>query len=219
MVISHLFSNMQYMVFHSMFTGSKFILASASVIRKRILEAAGVAFEVIPAGLDEDAILQEEGKASFGDKALRLAREKSLLVSRGVKGGKNGIVLGADQILRYDDELLRKPQSMPAARERLQRLRGKAHVLHSAAVLCRNGEVLWEHEESCLLVMRNFTDDFLDAYLARGGEELLASVGAYRLEEQGIALFERIEGDYFAALGLPLLPLLAALRSLGVAEK
>ena len=210
------FSNVQYMVFHSMVTKNNLILASASVIRKQILEAVGVTFEVVPSSLDEDAILQGERTTSFGDQARLLAREKSLLVSRCTKVK---IVLGADQILCHGDMLLRKPRNMLEARARLQRLRGETHILHSAAALCRNGEVLWEHEESCLLVMRNFTDDFLDDHLARSGKELLSSVGAYRLEGSGIALFERIDGDYFTALGLPLLPLLTALRALDVMEK
>ena len=195
---------------------SRLILASASPIRKQILETAGVAFETVPSRLDEDAALRQTDSMPFGMRARHLAKEKSLLVSRQKKAG---IVLGADQILRCDDMPLRKPRDMREARERLRRLRGRAHVLHSAAALCRDGEVLWEHEESCLLVMRNFTDGFLDDHLARGGEELLCSVGAYRLENGGISLFERIEGDYFAALGLPLLPVLAALRALGAAAK
>ena len=201
-----------------MSTQSRLILASASPIRKRILEAAGVPFDAAASGLDEKAALQQAGAGVETplDKARLLARQKSLVASRQAPGR---LVLGADQLLSHDGVLLHKPADMPAARQRLQRLRGQAHRLHSAAALHRDGELLWEHGESCLLVMRKFTDDFLDDYLAAGGKALLASVGAYRLEAEGISLFERIEGDYFAALGLPLLPLLAALRALGAAPK
>ena len=193
------------------------ILASGSAIRRRILEQAGVDFECVVSGVDESSILSQSwGEKSVGVVARHLAREKALRVSSQAPGR---IVLGADQILRHHDELLQKPEDIAAVRERLLRLRGDVHVLHSAASLVRDGDILWEHDEACIMVMRKFSDDALEAYLSHGGEALAESVGGYRLEDQGISLFERIEGDYFAALGLPLLPLLIALRALGVAPK
>ena len=193
------------------------ILASGSSIRRRILEQAGVAFDCIVPGLDESVILeQSRNEKSIGALARHLAREKALLVSKQEKGR---IVLGADQILRHHDDLLQKPEGLAGVRERLLRLRGDVHMLHSGSALVRDGEILWEHDEACIMIMRKFSDDVLEAYLSHGGEELAESVGGYRLEDQGISLFERIEGDYFAALGLPLLPLLIALRALGVAQK
>lgn len=195
----------------------KLILASSSLIRQQILGKVGVEFEVIPSGLDEDAILQKERcLKSFDELAMSLAREKCLKVSKAFPGR---VVLGADQILRHKQELLRKPENMEMVQKRLERLRNSAHVLYSAVAICREGRILWEHCESCLLIMRNFSDDVLHEYLSSGGRNLLKSVGAYRLEDSGICLFEHIEGDYFAALGLPLLPLLVALRNLGIMER
>lgn len=193
-------------------TGDSLILASGSPIRRDLLEGAGVGFEVVPSGVDEGRVLESAGEMDFGERALLLAREKAKAVS-GAHPGR--LVLGADQILRFEDEQLHKPESMEQARARLLRLRGQAHLLHGAAALARDKEILWEHEESVLLVMRKFSEEWLDEYLAAEGEALLSSVGAYRLEGRGIALFERVEGDYFSALGLPLLPLLRALRALG----
>ena len=193
-------------------TDELLILASGSPIRRALLEGAGVVFEVMPSGVDEGEVLRRAGELDFGERALLLAREKALAVSRAHAGR---LVLGADQILRFEDAQLHKPRDMKEARARLLALRGQAHLLHGAAALARDTEIVWEHEESVLLVMRKFSEAWLDDYLAVEGEALLLSVGAYRLEGRGIALFDRVEGDHFSALGLPLLEVLRALRALG----
>lgn len=193
------------------------ILASASSIRKKILTQVGLEFDVIPSGLDEDVFFSKNSDMiSCTTLAICLAKEKCLTVSKKKKGR---IILGADQILCHDQVVLQKPATMDMARKRLERLRNSAHVLYSAAALCQDGNIIWEHVDSCLLVMRNFSDNVLEEYLAYGGRRLLNSSGAYQLEDRGINLFEHIEGDYFVALGLPLLPLLVALQTLKVLEK
>jgi septum formation protein len=127
-----------------------------------------------------------------------------------------GLVLGADQVLVCEDTLFSKPETHAAARSQLQRLRGRPHQLLTAAVLARAGTPLWRHVDVSTLWMRSFSDAFLEAYLAQEGDAVLGSVGCYRLEGMGVQLFERIDGDYFSILGLPLVPLLAALRQHGV---
>lgn len=191
------------------------ILASASPIRRHILEAAGVTFEVDVARVDEDAAkasLRADG-LSPRDQADALAALKALSVSQ----RREGLVIGADQMLALEGETLDKPKDRAEARAHLQRLRGRTHQLMCAAVVARGGEVLWRHVETPRLKMRAFSDAFLEDYLERGGERLFASVGAYQLEGLGAHLFERVDGDYFSVLGLPLLPLLAFLRERGAA--
>lgn len=191
------------------------ILASASPIRRHILEAAGVTFEVDVARVDEDAAkasLRADG-LSPRDQADALAALKALSVSQ----RREGLVIGADQMLALEGETLDKPKHRAEARAHLQRLRGRTHQLMCAAVVARGGEVLWRHVETPRLRMRAFSDAFLEDYLERGGEKLFASVGAYQLEGLGAHLFERVDGDYFSVLGLPLLPLLAFLREHGAA--
>ncbi len=191
------------------------ILASASPIRRHILEAAGVTFEVDVARVDEGAAkasLRADG-LSPRDQADALAALKALSVSQ----RREGLVIGADQMLALEGETLDKPKDRAEARAHLQRLRGRTHQLMCAAVVARSGEVLWRHVETPRLRMRAFSDAFLEDYLERGGEKLLASVGAYQLEGLGAHLFERVDGDYFSVLGLPLLPLLAFLREHGAA--
>jgi len=191
------------------------VLASASSSRARILRGAAVPFAVAPADIDEEAIKQE--LLSRGDEpaaiAAELADAKALHVSRQHPGA---LVLGADQILSFEGELVSKCPDMAAARKLLLRLRGRTHMLISALALALDGKIVWSHVETAKLHMRNFSDAFLDAYLSTEGEGLLAGVGCYRLEAMGAQLFERIEGDYFCILGLPLQPLLAELRRKGV---
>jgi septum formation protein len=187
------------------------VLASASTSRARVLSEAGVAFAVQPARIDEDAV-----KASGADGravATQLAGLKALAVSASRPGD---LVLGADQVLVCAGSVLSKAGTGAEAAAQLRFLRGKPHILISALVLAQGGAVVWRHCDEARLRMRDFSDAFLDSYLEAEGEAVLGSVGCYRLEGPGAQLFESIEGDYFSILGLPLLPLLAALREQGV---
>lgn len=191
------------------------ILASASRIRATMLQAAGVPVEVVPARVDESELkiaLRGQG-AEPADVAVALAELKALQISRSRPGR---LVLGADQMLDCDGAWLDKPENRDAAREQLLALRGRKHRLISAAVLARDGARIWHHAAAARLTMRGFTDAFLDGYLAEAGEAVLGSVGAYQLEGLGAQMFERIEGDYFVILGLPLLPVLDILREQSV---
>lgn len=192
------------------------LLASASDIRRRILADAGVDVEVIVSGLDEENIFRAREDLAPGALARTLAREKARIVSEKHAGR---ITIGADQILRHRNNLLQKPVGMLGVRERLELLRGDVHTLHCAVAIACNGGIPFEHDETVLLVMRKFSDAALEEYIAHGGDSLAQSVGAYRLEDRGLALFERIEGNYHAALGLPILPLLEALRTLEAVDK
>jgi septum formation protein len=189
------------------------VLASTSVVRASLLAAAGVSFTAVGSGVDEDAIkgaLLAEG-ASARDIAAELADRKALQVS----AGHAGWIIGADQTLEFDGGLFDKVADIEAARARLALLRGCRHQLHAAVAVARDGEVVWRHAATASLTVRAFSDAFLDDYLSRNGEAALSSVGCYHLEGEGVQLFERVEGDYFAILGLPLVELLAALRGFG----
>jgi septum formation protein len=191
------------------------ILASASKARRAVLEGAGLRFETRVAGVDEDAIkqaAQAEG-ISADEAALILADAKAERVAR---AAPDALVIGADQLLVCDGAWFDKPPDMAAARAHLQRLRGRRHELVTALVCHRAGQRIWQHVAKPRLTMRDFSDAFLEAYLAAEGEALLSSVGAYRLEGHGAQLFDRIEGDQPAILGMPLLPLLGFLREHGV---
>jgi septum formation protein len=191
------------------------VLASASSARRRILEAAGLAFEVDVARVDEEGVkasLRAEGLTPRAQ-ADALAELKAIAVSR----KREGFIIGADQMLAVGDEAFDKPKDIAEARDHLQRLRGRTHDLLTAAVVARDGVIIWRHIDTPRLRMRAFSDAFLDDYLSRAGESTLLSVGAYQLEGLGAQLFERVEGDYFSVLGLPLLPLLAFLREHGIA--
>lgn len=194
-------------------TGERLILASGSAARRTMLEAAGVPFSVHPANVDEDAIKAVHDPGDAPGLAVELARAKALAVSR---HDPDAWVLGADQTLAFAGGLVSKPASMEAARAQLSALRGRSHQLHSGAALARNGQVVWSGVDSVQMRVRDFSDRFLDAYLAAEGEALLGCVGAYRLEGLGSQLFEAVEGDYFTVLGLPLWPVLAELRRAGV---
>ncbi len=184
------------------------VLASASASRAALLRAAGVPFQITPSRVDEDEVKARMLGQTPDAVAQALARLKALTVSEGTAG----LVIGADQTLELDGVLYDKPRDLAESRGRLKTLRGRSHSLHAAVAVAIGGEVVWSAFDAARLTMRAFSDDFLDAYLARQGEALTSSTGAYLLEGEGIQLFEAIEGDYFSILGLPLLVLLAFLR-------
>lgn len=188
------------------------VLASASSTRKSLLEAAGVPVVVETSEVDEAAIKAASSGGDTNQTALALAEHKALAVA----GRRSpALVIGADQMLECEGRWFDKPDDQRAARDQLRALRGKTHRLVTAVVLASDRQVRWRHVEAAVLTMRPFSDEFLDAYLARAGDAVLASVGAYQLEGLGAQLFDRITGDHFTILGLPLLPLLAALRAEG----
>jgi len=188
------------------------VLASRSQVRGRILAAAGLRFEIRPAQLDERALEAKDGPADAAAVARRLACAKAVAVAASMPGR---LVLGADQTLTRGDRRFSKPADRSGAAEQLRALRGRTHELHSALALARDGAVLFTHVGTARMTMRGFSDQFLEAYLDMAGEAAFASVGGYQLEGIGIHLFERVDGDYFTILGLPLLPLLAYLRDNG----
>jgi septum formation protein len=189
------------------------VLASKSAARRAVLDGAGVAYEATVAGVDEDAVkagLLAEG-ASVRDIADALAELKAIKVSR----GRPELVIGADQTLELEGRLYDKAETLGEARDRLKALRGKPHRLHSAVVVAKAGSPIWREVVTATLTMRDFSDDFLEDYLAAEGEQALGSVGCYRLEGPGAQLFSKIEGDYFAILGLPIFGLFDLLRRHG----
>ena len=195
----------------------KITLASSSPFRKALLVNAGIDVEAVPSDVDERALeapLRGSG-VSPEDVALVLAEAKAVDVS-GKKPG--ALVLGCDQTLSLGDEVLHKPADMEGARRHLLALSGKTHQLNSAAVLVRDGEVLWRHVGIANLTMRSLDPAFIGRHLARVGDKALGSVGAYPIEGEGIQLFEAIDGDYFTIVGLPLLAVLAELRKLGAID-
>jgi septum formation protein len=186
------------------------ILASQSRARQTLLANAGIDFEAVPAELDERAIQQTSRLKAPGDIAALLAREKALVVSLQRPGR---FVVGADQTLALGSRLFSKPANRAQAAEQLQALAGHSHELHSAVAVVHDGKILFESTAVARMTMRRLGEAEIDAYLDQAGEAVTSSVGAYQLEGLGIHLFERIEGDHFTILGLPLLPLLAFLRS------
>jgi len=199
------------------------VLASQSAVRKKLLENAGLTFAVEAAHIDEAAVkdrLRAKGVNGVGgvkgggvaEIAAELAAAKALKIS-GARPGD--LVIGADQILACGDDVFDKPDGRDGARRHLQALRGRAHYLHSAACLARDGAIIWQELHSPCLTMRDLSDAFIEDYLDRAGDGILNSVGAYLLEGLGVQLFTDIKGDYFSILGLPLLPLLAVLRQHG----
>ena len=196
--------------------GPPVILASRSSARLRLLQAAGVAVTSEPALVDEAALreaLQAEG-VPVEDAATALAELKAGFVAR--RSRPDAIVLGADQLLEIEGQWLEKPLDAAAARRQLERLRGRRHRLVSAVVAFRGGERVWHRVDTARLWLRDCTDDFLDAYVAAAGPDILGCVGAYQLEGLGAQLMARVEGDHFTIQGLPLLPVLQFLRDQGV---
>lgn len=188
------------------------VLASTSAIRQHLLRQAGIPYEALKPHLDEDALKAERPDLQPEELARVLAEHKAIA---GNQQQPQGMIIGADQILSCGNRMFDKPRSIDQARQHLLYLRNKTHRLTSAVACAVNGRVMWHHTESAELTMRDFSDAFLDTYLASGGTDLLSSVGAYKLEGSGITLFTDIRGDYFTILGLPLLPLMAFLRASG----
>jgi len=185
------------------------VLASNSEARKRMLEAASIPLVVRPANIDERAVEASEKPSSARAAAAVLAREKARTVSLAAPGE---LVLGADQTLALGERRLSKPKSLDEAREQLRALSGTAHELTSACAIALDGKVLTALSDTARLSMRALHEDFIERYLDAAGAQVHASVGGYQIEGPGVHLFDKIEGDYFTILGLPLLPLLAYLR-------
>src|SRR6195952_5744980 len=189
----------------TMWRGTKpLILASQSPARRALLANAGIAFEAIPAEIDERAIQRASGLSAPGEIAALLAREKAISVSLRHPGQ---FVVGADQTLALHQRLFSKPAGRAQAAVQLRTLAGQSHELHSATAVARDGEILFEDVSIARMTMRPLDGAAIRAYLDAAGEAITTSVGAYQLEGLGVHLFERIEGDHFTILGLPLLPL------------
>lgn len=192
----------------------KLILASGSSIRRQMLERAGVDFDVRIARVDEDMIRDALVAEQAGprDIADTLAEMKARKISDKMPGA---LVIGCDQVLSFEGRILSKPVSLADARQQLSALRGQRHTLLSAAVIVENGQPVWRHVGTVRLMMRDFSDAFLEGYLSRNWPGISDSVGGYKLEEEGVRLFSRVEGDYFTVLGMPLIELLSYLTLRG----
>jgi septum formation protein len=186
------------------------MLASQSRARQTLLANAGIEFIAVPAEIDERAVQQASSLSAPGDIAALLAREKALSVSM---RRPNNFVIGADQTLALGDRLFTKPDSRAQAAEQLRMLAGNSHELHSAVAVARDGKILFESADMARMTMRRLGEAEIEAYLNEAGAAVISSVGAYQLEGPGVHLFERVEGDHFTILGLPLLALLAFLRT------
>jgi septum formation protein len=191
-------------------TAQRLILASGSAARRSMLDDAGLRFDVEPAAIDEDRLMNQlAGRASHQDMAVYLAAAKALDVSGRSSGA---LVVGSDQVLSTGDEILSKPGSREGAVETLRKLRGSTHMLYSAVALAANGAVIWQTVDAARLKMRSLSDDEIALYLDAAGEGILACVGAYQIEGLGAGLFETVEGDRYTIMGMPLVPLLEELR-------
>ena len=196
----------------------KLVLASGSASRKKLLTAAGVAFTADPADLDEDALMATLAGRGFDavQVASELAGQKALSVSRRHPGS---LVLGGDSVIAVGASFVGKCANMDEARALLHKLSSKEHLLVSAAALARDGALLWTHASPCRMTVRSLSRKFQEDYLAQEGPAILSSVGCYHYEGRGAQLFDKVDGDYFSVLGLPLLPVLAELRKEGVLEQ
>lgn len=194
------------------------ILASKSKSRQDLLDAAGVEFKSVSAGIDEDAVkreMREQGQDSR-QTSLQLATRKAMAVSEKYP---NAFVIGADQILDLNGEWFSKPADLNIAHKHLKKLRNKSHLLVNGTAVVKGGRLVWFDNSVVKVTMRDFSDNFLDDYLAEAGEDVCDSVGAYYMEDLGAQLVASYEGDYFSVLGLPLLPLLDCLRTCGELKK
>lgn len=177
-----------------------------------MLKSAGLEFTAKAPGVDERALVANNPEWTPQDVALKLAVAKAADVSTHYPGA---IVIGADQVLALGDRIFSKPRNQDQCREHLKELRGKTHALISGIACARNGKIAWEFTDRALLSMRNFSDEFLEAYLNAVGDDCTTSVGGYKIEGRGLQLFENVQGDHFTILGLPLLPLMKFLRQAG----
>jgi septum formation protein len=191
-------------------------LASRSSARQAILRNAGVVFDAVVSGVDEDAA--KAGLLAEGGAPREIADALAELKAFKVSTKRSGLVIGSDQTLELDGVLFDKVDTIEAARDQLIQLRGKIHKLHSAVVVARDGQPIWRIVETARLSVRHFSDAWLDGYLARNAPDVLASVGCYFLEGEGVQMFDRIDGDYFTILGLPITGLLDFLRLHGALE-
>lgn len=193
------------------------VLASKSAIRAEILRGAGIEVEIAPSGVDERAVEAglAEGEREPAAVARALAVAKALAVSSRMPGR---LVLGADQTLALDGKRFTKPASVEDGRAQLGRLSGRTHVLSSGVALARDGRAAWSAVDEARLTMRQLSEAFVEAYLAEAGDAVLTSVGGYQFEGLGSHLFSAVDGDFRTVLGLPLLPVLDALRTLGAAR-
>lgn len=192
---------------------AEIILASASEARRRLLASAGINVRSLASGVDEAALKVQfvnSGEGNIGKLAARLATAKAELVSA---ANGNALVIGADQILILEGRVIDKPKSLREASSQLLELRGKTHHLVCAIAAARKGRAIWSDSTTAVLSMRRFSEKFLEDYLSAVGDDVLTSVGSYKIEGRGVQLFDKISGDYFSILGLPLLPLLSFLRS------
>ncbi len=197
--------------------GVPIILASGSVFRRQLLEQAGVRFSVVPAAIDEPALRAELLRKDPLIAPVAVATALACAKAEQVSGfHPDALVIGSDQVLACRDEIFGKPVSIAAARQQLLRLRGAVHSLPTAVVLARAGKILWSHVDEPRLTMRAFSVAFLDHYIEGEGRDVCATAGGYKIEGRGAQLFQRVEGDYFSVIGLPLMPLLDALRDHGV---
>ncbi len=188
----------------------RIILASGSAIRADIMHGAGIVFDIVKPDVDEAELKKDAAKTGLDPEqtAMMLAEAKC----RDVAHQQAGIVIGSDQILEFRGRLYDKPQNLAAAKARLMEMRGAPHTLINAIAVARDGEIIWRHIDRPTLFLRALTEREIDEYLAASGEEILHSVGAYQIEKFGSRLFDRIEGDHYAVLGLSLFPLLELLR-------
>lgn len=187
------------------------VLASRSASRRAVLDGAGIIYDARPSDIDEGAVKSRElakGKTP-AEIALILAEEKALACA----AAPEELVIGADQVMEFDGRLYDKPGSLKEASGRLLAMAGDTHFLRSGLVLAKAGQIVWRHRDSSALTMRKVSEDEVASYFETVGDRVLRTVGAYELEGEGVRLFEKIEGDYFSILGLPLLPLLAELRA------
>ena len=198
-------------------TKPKLILASKSKYRAQLLKAAGVEFTSQPAPIDERAVEEPllKSEVDSSDIALVLAQAKALSVS---EENREAIVIGSDQTLTFDNQLLHKPENMEEARRRLLLLSGRTHQLTSAIALAKDGEIIWQFADTSTIKFRKLDPGFVGRHLASVGEAALTSVGAYQIEGLGVNLFEKIDGDFFSIMGLPIIPLLEKLRDLEIID-